>query len=45
MHALAGDLPDFEEAARALFAGDRARLEARVAGWPPDVRDHVVALA
>jgi uncharacterized protein len=44
-HAVAGDLPGFEEAARALFAGDRARFTALVAGWPQDVRGYAVALA
>ncbi len=43
--ALAGDLPGFEEAARALFADDRERFRALVAAWPEDVRDHAVALA
>jgi hypothetical protein len=45
MHAAAGDLPGFEEAARALFAGDRARFSVCVAKWPRDVRDHAIALA
>jgi hypothetical protein len=45
MSAIAGDLPGFEEAARALFAYDRRRFGEMVAGWPEDVRDHVVRLA
>jgi hypothetical protein len=45
MHAVAGDLPGFEEASRALFAGDAARLRALVAAWPRDVGDYVLALA
>ena len=45
MHAMAGDLPGFEEAARALFASDRARFAGLVAGWPPDVREHATLLA
>jgi hypothetical protein len=44
MHALAGDLPGFEEASRALFAGDRDRFAAAVASWPPDVREHATKL-
>ncbi|RZI40308.1 DUF2239 family protein [Herbaspirillum sp. HC18] len=44
MSAMAGDLPGFEEAARALFADDRARFGELVAGWPDDVRDHALAL-
>lgn len=45
MHAVAGDLPDFEEASRALFAGDAAAFAARVADWPDDVRAHATELA
>lgn len=45
MSAMAGDLPGFEEASRALFADDRQRFGALVAAWPADVRDHIVALA
>ena len=44
-HAVAGDLPNFEEASRALFAGDRERFVALVAAWPDDVRAHVIGLA
>lgn len=45
MTALAGDLPGYEEATRALFAGDRARFEARTAGWPADVAGYARRLA
>ena len=45
MSAMAGDLAGFEEAARALFAGDRLRFEERIAKWPADVRDYAVRLA
>src|ERR1019366_544694 len=45
MSAIAGDLPQFEEAARALFAYDRRRFSDLVAHWPEDVRDHAVKLA
>lgn len=45
MSAMAGDLPGFEEATRALFAGEGQRLKGLVEGWPADVRDHAVALA
>ncbi|AIO64899.1 DUF2239 family protein [Burkholderia oklahomensis] len=45
MSAIAGDMPGFEEATRALFANDGARLRERVAAWPADVRDHAIALA
>ncbi len=45
MSAIAGNLPGFEEAARALFAYDRRRFTHCVAGWPEDVRDYAVRLA
>jgi hypothetical protein len=45
MSALAGDVPGFEEAARALFAGDGKRFDQCVDGWPADVRDHARTLA
>ncbi|HSD15727.1 MAG TPA: DUF2239 family protein [Thermomonas sp.] len=45
MQAMAGDQPGFEEAARALFAGDVARFEEHVARWADDVRDHATWLA
>ncbi|MCE9572730.1 MAG: DUF2239 family protein [Deltaproteobacteria bacterium] len=43
--AMAGDAPGFEEASRALFAGDRPRFETHTAAWPPDVRAHALELA
>ena len=45
MSAIAGHLPDFEEASRALFAGERTRFESLVAGWPEDVRTHLARLS
>jgi len=45
MSAMAGDLPGFEEATRALFANDRDRFERHVAGWPEDVRAYATRLA
>lgn len=45
MSALGGDLPRFEEATRALFAGDRSRLEEQLRDWPDDVREHSLQLA
>lgn len=45
MTALAGNLPDYEEATRALYADDRARFDAIVAAWPEDVRNHTLRLA
>ena len=45
MSAMAGNLPGFEEATRALFAGDRDRFEGYVASWPADIRDHARKLS
>ena len=45
MSAMAGNLPNFEEASRALFADDRRRFVSQIANWPDDIRDHVVKLA
>jgi hypothetical protein len=45
MAAMAGDLPGFEEATRALFANDRARFERNVASWPADVSAYAAKLA
>ena len=45
MSAVAGNLPGFEEAARALFAYDRRRFSQMIASWPDDVRDYAVRLA
>lgn len=45
MLAVAGDLPGYEEATRALFANDRAKLEREISAWPTDVRDHALWLA
>ncbi|SEA03477.1 DUF2239 family protein [Variovorax sp. YR216] len=45
MTVIAGDLSGFEEAARALFAGDRTRFDAHIATWPEDVQAHLHKLA
>ena len=45
MSAIAGNLPGFEEAARALFAYERWRFSELIAGWPQDVRDYAIQLA
>jgi hypothetical protein len=42
---MAGDAPGFEEATRALFAGDRQRFEANMKAWPADVRSYALGLA
>ncbi len=45
MTALAGDLPGFEDALRALFARDLHAFDRHVASWPADVRDYARQLA
>ena len=45
MAAMAGDEVGFEEATRALFAGNDARFNEMTESWPADVRDHARALA
>ena len=45
MSALAGDEAGFEEASRALFAGQREAFLAQADSWPADVRAHVLQLA
>jgi hypothetical protein len=42
--AMAGDAPLYEDAMRALFAGDWAAFSVATALWPADVRDHALAL-
>lgn len=45
MSAMAGDLPGFEEATRALFAGDAQLFVKQIARWPKDIRAHARELA
>lgn len=45
MSALAGDLPGFEEAIRALFAGAGDRFDEHTSDWPGDVRRYARMLA
>lgn len=43
--AMAGDRQGYEEATRALFAGDADGFRRRIEDWPADVREHALALA
>ncbi len=45
MLTMLGDAPGYEEAARALYAGDGATFAARTEPWPADLRDHARRLA
>ena len=41
MSTMAGHEPGFEEACRALFAGNKTGFEAQIAAWPVDVQTHL----
>lgn len=41
MAAIAGDLPGFEEASRAVFADNPSQFTTETADWPADVTAHV----
>jgi hypothetical protein len=45
MSALAGNLPGFEEATRALFAKDATRFKVLLAAWPQDIGAYTQRLA
>ena len=45
LSAIAGDWRNYEEANRALFAGDAVRFRDLTESWPTDVRDHARHLA
>ena len=44
MAVLAGNLPAFEDAARALFANDLQRLKTIIADWPKDVSAYTLRI-
>jgi uncharacterized protein len=43
--AIAGNFPSYEEAIRALFAGDRTSFIDLIAAWPADIQAHILQLA
>ncbi len=45
MSTLASHLAGFEEASRALFAHDLVQFTTCIAGWPEDLRSHLVRMA
>lgn len=45
MMIMAGNLPGFEEACRALDRTDKMKFEECIADWPNDIREHVNRLA
>ena len=44
MSAMAGNLPGYEEATRALYAKDRTKFQGLVNRWPQDIREHILKL-
>ena len=45
MSAIAGNMPGYEEAIRALFAGNLGRFDDSVAPWPADIRTYALKLS
>lgn len=45
MTAIAGDLPNYEEAIRALFASERDKFFAQIMDWPEGLRGHLTEIA
>ncbi len=45
MTTMAGNLPGYEEATRALYAGDPDRFNNQMASWPSDIRVYAERLA
>ncbi len=45
MTALVGDAPGYEEAIRALYAGQCEEFAAHIEAWPPDIRAKLEELA
>ena len=45
MSVMAGDRVGFEDASRALFAGDGATFDRLVSAWPADIATHLKTLA
>jgi uncharacterized protein len=45
LFALAGNLPGYEEASRALYRGEGERFAELISPWPKDVRDYALRLS
>jgi len=43
LSVLAGNLPAYEEALRAVYADDHARFEGLTQAWPIDIRTYILA--
>lgn len=42
MHAMAGDLPNYEEALRAMYAFDAKKFKKMISDWPKDLQVHIL---
>lgn len=45
MSAMAGNLENFEEALRALYAKDKTKFKEQISKWPNDIKDHTKKMA
>jgi uncharacterized protein len=45
MSSIAGNLPLYEEALRALFAKDEKKFKEQISDWPRDIKNHALKLA
>lgn len=45
MSAIAGNMPQYEDAARALYAADQPRFEQLIREWPADVQNYLRDMA
>lgn len=45
LSAIAGDLPNFEEAIRFLYRKDKDKFAQNISSWPKDIRDHALMLS
>jgi len=45
LFAMAGNLPGYEEATRALYRGDDERFAELISAWPKDIRDYALRLS
>jgi uncharacterized protein len=45
MSAMAGNLPGYEEALRALFSGNREHFDDSITSWPVDIQEYALKLS
>ncbi len=45
LSVMAGNLPGFEDATRALYSGNQAQYAELITAWPEDIRQHAATLA